>query len=178
MCNRHPHTTSLHVQGVKTGTKPYAPWFMCGGTTSYIPYHRFHQHRKHKIGLHTPDTPMLTSILFICQPYPWFYYLLPSHTGKQCKTTAAKCPVVGFLGRTLAEKYGKSILMNGLHFWNKINKFMKEQKWIYLSYCFSVRYIASNTTKVQLSLLILLNQTLSRYLGTYEYMYSSFRQQM
>ena len=48
----------------------------------------------------------------------WFYYLLPSHTGKQCKTTAVKCPVVGFLGRTLAEKYGKSILMNGLHFWN------------------------------------------------------------
>ena len=55
---------------------------------------------------------------------------------------------------------------------------MKEQKWIYLSYCFSVRYIASNSTKVQLSLLILLTQTLSRYLGTYEYMYSSFRQQM
>ena len=36
MCNRHPHTTSLHDQDAKTCNHPYAPLSMRGGTTSYI----------------------------------------------------------------------------------------------------------------------------------------------
>ena len=37
MCNRIPHTTSLHDQDAKTCNQPYAPLSMRGGTTSYIP---------------------------------------------------------------------------------------------------------------------------------------------
>jgi hypothetical protein len=56
---------------------------------------------------------------------------------------------------------------------------MKETKMNLPIYCrFSVRYISSNMTKVLLLLLILLTLTLSRYVGTFEYTYSSFRLQI